>query len=282
MHHFSSASILFTLFLFLNISTYAQDGESIFKTICAVCHKTTSEKLIGPGLANIHEKRSKEWFNKFVTSSQALIKSGDEDAVKIFDEFNKIVMPDQVFSDAELDALYEYIKSVSLAKTDVSTSEIIEEIPFEPTREEILKGQDLFTGKQRFKNGGTSCISCHHVRKDNMISGGGLAVELTDVYERLKKVGVEGMITGLPFPQMKTTYQNHKITEEEVTQLVAFLKDVGEQSDNQGITSYRNLLLIWGIGGATVMMGIFPLFWYKRKKESVNKRIYERQIKSRN
>jgi len=282
MDRFSSTSILCTLFLFLNFSTYAQDGESIFKTICAVCHKTTSEKLIGPGLENIHEKRSKEWFNKFVTSSQALIKSGDEDAVKIFEEYNKIVMPDQAFSDAELDALYEYLKSSSLEKTDVSASEITEELAFEPTKEEILKGQDLFTGKQRFKNGGASCISCHHVRKDNMISGGGLAVELTDVYERLKKVGVEGMITGLPFPQMKTTYQNHKIEEEEVTQLVAFLKDVGEQSDDQGVTSYRNLLLIWGIGGATVMMGIFPLFWYKRKKESVNKRIYDRQIKSRN
>jgi cytochrome c2 len=282
MYHFSSASILFTLFLFLNISTYAQDGESIFKTICAVCHKTTSEQLIGPGLANIHEKRSKEWFNKFVTSSQALIKSGDEDAVKIFDEFNKIVMPDQVFSDAELDALYEYIKSVSLAKTDVSTSEIIEEIPFEPTREEILKGQDLFTGKQRFKNGGTSCISCHNVRKDDMIAGGGLAVDLSDVYERLKKVGVEGMITGLPFPQMKISYQNQQITEEETNQLVAFLKDASEHRNDQKVTSYINTLLIWGIGGATVLMGIFPLFWYKRKKETVNKRIYERQIKSHN
>ena len=102
----TSTSILFTFFLLLNFSTYSQDGENLFKSTCAVCHKSTNEKLIGPGLANIHEKRSKEWFKKFVTSSQSLINSGDADAIKIFEEFNKIVMPDQAFSDAELDALY--------------------------------------------------------------------------------------------------------------------------------------------------------------------------------
>jgi len=90
------------------------------------------------------------------------------------------------------------------------------------------------------------------------------------------------MITGLPFPQMKSSYQNHKVTEEETTQLVAFLKDVSEQRFYQGITSYKNRLLLWGLSGAVILMGIFPLFWYKRKKNSVNKRIYERQIKSRN
>jgi len=90
------------------------------------------------------------------------------------------------------------------------------------------------------------------------------------------------MITGLPFPQMKISYQNHQITEEETTQLVAFLKEVSEQRFYQRATSFRSILLIWGIVGAIILMGIFPLFWYKRKKESVNKRIYERQIRSRN
>lgn len=283
MYRNTSTSILFTFFLLFNISTFAQDGESIFKTICAVCHKTTSEKLIGPGLANIHERRSKEWFNKFVTSSQSMIKSGDTDAVKLFEEYNKIIMPDQAFSDAELNDLYEYIKSAS-SSTDVVQTEVgkEQEVAFEPSEEDILKGQNLFTGKQRFINGGPSCISCHNVKKDDIVSGGALALDLTDAYNRLKKVGVEVMINGLPFPQMKSSYQNHQITEKETTQLVAFLKGVSEQPDNTSATSYMNVLLAWGLGGAVVMMGIFPLFWYKRKKESVNKRIYDRQIKSRN
>ncbi|MCP4975121.1 MAG: hypothetical protein GY931_03085, partial [Maribacter sp.] len=97
------------------------------------------------------------------------------------------------------------------------------------------------------------------------------------------KAGIEGMIVGLPFPQMKISYQNHVIAEEEAFQLTAFLKEVSEQRFYQSYSpSYNNILLIWGFAGAIVLMGVFPLFWYKRKKESVNKRIYDRQIKSGN
>ena len=279
----TSISFLFILFLFLSFSLQAQDGESLFKTNCAACHRTTSKKLIGPGLANIHEKRSKEWFKKFVISSQTLIKSGDAEAIKIFEEYNQLIMPDNSLSDADLNAIYEYLKELSPTKTDVAANETIEkEIPFKPSKQDILIGQDLFSGIQGFEKGGPSCISCHHVRYDDIISGGSLAKELTDVFDRLGKDGVEGMITGLPFPQMKISYQNHQITKEETIQLIAFLKEVSEQRYYQGITSYQNVLLIWGVIGAFVLMGIFPLFWYKRKKESVNKRIYERQIKSHN
>ncbi|VAW12276.1 hypothetical protein MNBD_BACTEROID03-2576 [hydrothermal vent metagenome] len=280
-----STSFLFISFLFSGFLLQAQNGESLFKSKCAACHKTSSKKSIGPGLANVHEKYSKEWFKKFVNSSQTLIKSGDADAIKIFEEYNKVVMPDQGLSDAELNTIFDYIKSVNPAKTEVAATETVEEkvVPFEPTKEDILVGQNLFSGKQIFKNGGPSCVSCHDIRYDAVTAGGGLSVELTDVYDRLKKEGVEGMITGLPFPQMRASYQNHQITEEETTQLTAFLKEVSEQRYYQlGLTSYKNVLLIWGIIGTLMLMGIFPLFWYKRKKESVNKRIYERQIKSRN
>jgi hypothetical protein len=91
------------------------------------------------------------------------------------------------------------------------------------------------------------------------------------------------MITGLPFPQMKSSYQDHTITQEEAVQLAAFLKEASEQRYYQSHSpSYNNVLLIWGVVGAAILMGVFPLLWYNRKKESVNKRIYERQIESRN
>ncbi len=278
----TSTSFLSLVFLLSGIALQAQDGESLFKSTCAACHQTTARKLIGPGLANIHEKRSKEWFKKFVISSQTLIKSGDADAVKIFEEYNNTIMPDQAYTDAEIDALYEYIKSVSPSKSEIANAEPEIELPFEPSEEEILIGRDLFTGVQRFENEGPSCISCHNVLDDNIIAGGGLAVDLSDAYERLAKAGVQAMITGLPFPQMKISYQNHSITEAESLQLTAYLKYVNQERFYQYGTSYQRILLMGGVIGAILLMGIFPLFWYKRKKESVNKRIYERQIKSRN
>lgn len=277
-----SISLISLYFLCFGFALHAQDGESIFKSICAACHRTTGQKLIGPGLANIHEKRSKEWFKKFVTSSQTFIKSGDPEAKKIFDEYN-IIMPDQTLSDAELDAVYEYIKSVSPQQTGAVTAEPeVEELPFNPSEEDISIGRSLFTGKQRFTSGGPSCISCHHVKDDNVIAGGGLAKDLSDVYDRLGKAGINSMVTGLPFPQMKSSYQNNPITEEESLQLTAYLKDVSKERFYQWGTSYQSVLLTWGIIGSIILMGIFPLFWYNRKKGSVNKRIYERQIKSEN
>lgn len=279
----SSTSLLFVFVFIFSLSIQAQDGESLFKSACAACHKTTNNKFIGPGLANVHEKRSIEWFKKFVASSQSFIKSGDAEAIKIFEEYNKIIMPDHQFNDAELNAIYEYIKSASPAKTDVATTETIEkEIPFKPTEEDILTGGNLFSGVLRFENKGLSCISCHHVSNDNITAGGSLAKDLSDVYDRLGKAGVEAMITGLPFPQMKISFKNNPITEKEANQITAFLKHVSEERYYQQGTSYQIKLLIWGIIGAIISMGIFPLFWYSRKKDSVNKRIYERQIKSVN
>jgi len=281
----TSVLLIFFFSFSLSISSLAQDGESIFKSTCAACHTTTGRKLIGPGLANIHDKRTKEWFTKFVKSSQTLINSGDAEAVKIFEEYNKVIMPDQALSDVEINTVFEYIKSKSPAKTDVTAVEMVVEIeePFEPSEEDITIGQNLFSGKQRFINRGPSCISCHRVKNDNIMTGGDLAVELTDVYERLGKAGVESMITGLPFPQMKSSYQDHEITGEEAIQLTAFLKEASEQRYYQrSYPGYNKTFLIFGVVGAFILMGIFPLFWYSRKKDSVNKRIYDRQIESRN
>lgn len=284
MYRNTSTSILVTFFLLFNISTFAQDGENIFKTTCAACHLISNKRLVGPGLANVHEKRTQEWFNKFVTSSQTVIKSGDVDALKIFEEYNNMVMPDQAFSDAELNALYEYIKGESSEKSNVAQTTNTEEIKvsFNPDKADVYTGRLLFSGKQSFVNGGPSCISCHNVNYDSIISGGGLALDLTETYKRLGKNGVESMINGLPFPQMKSSYENHQITEKETTQLVSFLYEVSIQPEYPVGTSYINMLLLWGAVGAAVLMGVIPLIWYKRKKDTVNKRIYERQIKSAN
>lgn len=279
----SSTSFLVVFALILSISIRAQDGEHLFKASCAACHKTTTSKFIGPGLANVHERRSIEWFKKFVASSQSFIKSGDAEALKIFEEYNKTIMPDQQFTDAELNAIYEYIKSVSPAKTDVATIKATEkELPFKPTKEDIILGGELFSGALRFENRGLSCISCHNVSNDNITSGGSLAKDLTDVYDRLGKTGVESMMLGLPFPQMKISYENNPITENEAYQITAFLKHVSEERYYQQRKSYQSVLLIWGIIGAITAMGFPPLLWYWRKKDSVNKRIYERQLKSSN
>ncbi|MGG7033983.1 MAG: c-type cytochrome [Flavobacterium sp.] len=67
-------------------------GKALFNTNCAACHKL-DDKMTGPALRGIAEKRSVEWIHKWVHDSGKLIASGDADAVKVFGEFNKIPMP---------------------------------------------------------------------------------------------------------------------------------------------------------------------------------------------
>lgn len=88
-----------------------EEGKTIFTTRCAACHNV-NKTLTGPALAGVDERRSLEWLTKFITSSQSLIKSGDKEAIAIFEKFNKIPMPDHPDLTADhVKSILEYIKS---------------------------------------------------------------------------------------------------------------------------------------------------------------------------
>jgi cytochrome c551/c552 len=111
---------LLTLWVMLGITTvmYANpgDGKAIFTTRCAGCHNV-NKQLTGPALAGLHERRSMEWIEKFVKSSQAVVKSGDKEAVAIFQQFNRIPMPDHSDLTSEnIKSIVDYIKAETVVK----------------------------------------------------------------------------------------------------------------------------------------------------------------------
>lgn len=88
-----------------------EEGKAIFLTRCAACHNI-NQKLTGPALAGVDQRRSLEWIVQFVRSSQSLVKSGDKDAVAIYEQFNKIPMPDHSdLTEDNIRQIVEYIKS---------------------------------------------------------------------------------------------------------------------------------------------------------------------------
>lgn len=108
--------ILVAAFLIFNANfAFSQDvaaGEKLFKINCASCHKVTDQKLVGPGLKGLADrvpKPAEEWLIKWIKNSQALVKAGDAYAVKIFEEYNKSVMPAQALSDDEVKSVLAYI-----------------------------------------------------------------------------------------------------------------------------------------------------------------------------
>ena len=93
----SVSQALTVLFLFsfsINISAQEIDiakGKSLFNANCASCHKL-NRNLVGPALKGVSAKYEKEWLYSWIKNSAALIKSGDDQAVAIYEEYNKVAM----------------------------------------------------------------------------------------------------------------------------------------------------------------------------------------------
>lgn len=132
---------LIFLSLFFNgfFNLYAQDeekptfdesvvssGESLFKGNCTVCH-AINEVVIGPALRDVHERQSEEWIYAFIKNSQKVIKSGDEYAVKLYEQYNKTLMTSFDFSNEELNAIVTYIKSESAKEVQVVVADVADQ-----------------------------------------------------------------------------------------------------------------------------------------------------------
>ena len=68
-----------------------QKGKSLFNANCAACHKL-KKRAVGPALAGVSSKYDKEWLYSWIKNSTAMVKSGDAQAVAIYEEYNGSVM----------------------------------------------------------------------------------------------------------------------------------------------------------------------------------------------
>ncbi len=83
-------------------------GEALFKANCASCHQLY-KKRTGPALYNVGEKYDREWLYSWIKNSQAMVKSGDAQAVKIYEEYNGSIMTAfPQLSDGDLDNIIAY------------------------------------------------------------------------------------------------------------------------------------------------------------------------------
>jgi len=85
------------------------EGEKLFKANCRACH-AIDQRLIGPALAGIYDRRDMDWIKAFIKNSQVVIASGDEYAVALYEEYNKTAMTSFNFDDSEIEAILSYIK----------------------------------------------------------------------------------------------------------------------------------------------------------------------------
>ena len=94
----------------------AAKGKTLFENNCASCH-AMDEVVVGPALRGVEKRHSQVWLQKWIKNSQALIGTGDKEAVAVYEQYSKQAMPSFTFSDDEINSILEYIKTAPTKST---------------------------------------------------------------------------------------------------------------------------------------------------------------------
>ncbi|KUG07273.1 hypothetical protein ASU33_12980 [Solirubrum puertoriconensis] len=87
----------------------AAAGDALFKNNCAQCH-AINDVVVGPALAGLTQRRAQPWVVKWVQNSSKMVASGDEYAVKIFNEYQKQQMPSFALTEEQIGQIIKYIE----------------------------------------------------------------------------------------------------------------------------------------------------------------------------
>lgn len=105
--------LLFLSTLFFTTPSFSQSAEAEANfAVCKACHTIGGGKLIGPDLKGVTERHDEAWLLSFIKNSTAVIESGDPDAIKVWEEHNKIPMPpNPQLSDDQIRDILLYIEN---------------------------------------------------------------------------------------------------------------------------------------------------------------------------
>ncbi len=105
-----------TLLAVLTLTTHlasadVAEGEKLFNANCTSCH-AINEKVVGPALKDVDKRHSEGWLLKWIKNSPAMVKAGDPEAVKVYNENNQSPMTAFTqLSDGQIKSILEYVKT---------------------------------------------------------------------------------------------------------------------------------------------------------------------------
>lgn len=142
-------------------------------------------------------------------------------------------------------------------------------------------GQSLFDGQVRFANRGPACNACHNVTNNALMGGGLLGPDLTNEDDAvLDSLTAPDADLASFSPAMKAAYSGGAFTQPERAALVVFFKKVKQEASGQAADNWQLKSTGFGIVGFVVLAALAGLFGRNRKRASVNKDIYDRQLQS--
>ena len=88
----------------------AAKGQKTFSTICVACHMA-EQRLIGPALKGVYERRSPEWVMNMILNPDGMLKE-DPIAKALLKEYNNAIMLNQNLSEEDARAVAEYLRTL--------------------------------------------------------------------------------------------------------------------------------------------------------------------------
>ncbi|WP_299990393.1 cytochrome c [uncultured Pontibacter sp.] len=86
----------------------ASEGQSIFEGKCSACHQLSDQKVVGPGMAGVTERRKPEWVMNMIINPEEMTKK-DPTAKKLLAE-HLTQMTNQNINETDARALLEFLR----------------------------------------------------------------------------------------------------------------------------------------------------------------------------
>lgn len=91
-------------------------GEELYRTRCGACHLLGDEDGLlrnGPPLLGVVDRRDPAWLRRWIAQPDAMLAEKDPLAMELYEQWNRVPMPNLRLEQKEVDAILEYMKSES-------------------------------------------------------------------------------------------------------------------------------------------------------------------------
>lgn len=234
----------------VQLTNLAEEGESLFRQHCESCHTIgQGDRVTGPDLIGVTDKRERQWLIDFITSPEKLIKDGDPTANELLRKFNNFQMPGHEYQPAQMNALLTY-----LAHPEEVAHHVVE--PPSQIVGDPVRGEALFVGMTAFSSGAAPCLACHGIAQTGLgrATGASYGPDLSSTFADFGEEELFNLLVDMPFTSMEALYATRPLNEQERADLTAFMGSVSGQLASIGATLTFHvglaILVIFAIIGA--------------------------------
>lgn len=111
-------------------------GEKLFRTRCTSCHIIGQDDGLtrqGPDLLGVVERRDRKWLERWLKEPDVMLAEKDPLAVQLFENANRLPMPNLRLEPPEIEALLEYIETESRLVHELGVKPIASLLNKKPT-----------------------------------------------------------------------------------------------------------------------------------------------------